>query len=116
MVVKLDDDGSVLWSKRICEDNFKSSGFSVVYDDKNAYIFYTQEPDYGKASNGGMFVMCVDIVGEMNSINEVNTGDEVVSTEIYTVDGRRVSRMENGVNIVRTTYKNGVVTTTKVVR
>lgn len=116
MVVKLDDDGSVLWSKRICEDNFKSSGFSVVYDDKNAYIFYTQEPDYGKAGNGGMFVMCVDIVGEMNSINEVNTGDEVVSTEIYTIDGRRVSRMENGVNIVRTTYKNGVVTTTKVVR
>ncbi|MBO4722122.1 MAG: hypothetical protein J5629_04230 [Muribaculaceae bacterium] len=116
MVVKLDDDGGLIWSKQICENNFKSSGFSVTYDDKNAYIFYTQEPDYGKAGNGGMFVMCVDIAGEMNSINDVNTGDEVVSTEIYTIDGRRVSRMENGVNIVRTTYKNGKVTTTKVVR
>ncbi|MBR5638375.1 MAG: hypothetical protein IKW83_01290 [Muribaculaceae bacterium] len=115
MVVKIDDDGAVLWSKQICEDNFKSNGFSVTYDDKYAYIFYTQEPDY-KAGNGGMFVMCVDIVGEMNSINDVNTGDEVLSTEIYTIDGRRVSSLENGVNIVRTTYKNGKVTTTKVMR
>ena len=63
-----------------------------------------------------MFVMCVDIAGTVDAINEVPTGDEVMSTEIYTIDGRRVSRLENGVNIVRTTYKNGKVATSKVIR
>lgn len=116
MVLKMDDDGGVLWSKQICEDDFKSSGFSVVYDDHNAYIFYTQEPDYGKDGEGGMFVMCVDIAGETSAINEIKTGDEVLSTEIFTIDGRRVNRLENGVNIVRTTYKNGTVTTKKVMQ
>ena len=114
MVVKIDDDGNVLWSKQICEDNFKSSGFSVAYDDKYAYIFYTQETEY-KDGEGGMYVMCVDIVGEeVNAIDNVQVGDEVMSTEIYTIDGRRVNQLEKGVNIVRTTYKNGTVTTTKV--
>lgn len=116
MVVKIDDDGNVMWNKQICEDNFKSSGFSVVYDNRNAYIFYTQEPDYGKAGEGGMFVMCVDIAGSVDAINEVPVGDEVVSTEIYTIDGRRVNSFEKGVNIVRTTYKSGKVTSTKVMR
>ena len=97
----------------ICEENFKSSGFSVVYDNHNAYIFYTQDPEY-KDADGGMYVMCVDIAGQVDAINEVPTGDEVVSTEIYTIDGRRVSSLEKGVNIVRTTYKNGKTTTTKV--
>ena len=55
-----------MWTKQICEDNFKSSGFSVTYDEKNAYIFYTQEEQYDDNWNvipgtGGMFVMCVDI-------------------------------------------------------
>ena len=116
MVVKIDDDGNVMWNKQICEDNFKTSGFSVVYDNRNAYIFYTQEPDYGKAGEGGMFVMCVDIAGSVDAINEVPVGDEVVSTEIFTIDGRRVNSFEKGVNIVRTTYKSGKVTSTKVMR
>ena len=115
MVVKMSDEGEVIWSKQICEDDFKSSGFSIVYDTKNAYIFYTQDPDYDKAGDGGMFVMCVDITGTVDAINEIATGDEILSTEIYTIDGRRVSRLESGVNIVRTTYKNGKVVTTKVV-
>lgn len=110
-----DDDGNVMWAKQICEENFKSSGFSVVYDNKNAYIFYTQDPEY-KDADGGMYVMCVDITGNVDAINEVPVGDEVLSTEIYTIDGRRVSHLEDGVNIVRTTYKNGNVTTTKVMR
>jgi hypothetical protein len=112
MVVKIEDEGETIWTKQICEDNFKSSGFSVVYDSKNAYIFYTQESS-SKAEDGGMYVMCVDIAGAMDAINEVNVGDEVLSTEIYTIDGRRLSRVQDGVNIIRTTYKSGKVTTTK---
>ena len=116
MVVKLSDEGETVWSKQICEDNFKSSGFSVVYDAKHAYIFYTQEPDYGKADDGGMFVMCVAINDSMDAINEINSSEEILSTEIYTIDGRRVNRMQEGVNIIRTTYKSGKVVTNKVIR
>lgn len=115
MVVKISDEGETVWSKQICEDNFKSSGFSVVYDDKNAYIFYTQDPTY-KDADGGMYVMCVDIAGEMDAIDKVDNSEEVISTEIYTIDGRRVNHLQDGVNIIRTTYKGGKVTTTKVIR
>jgi hypothetical protein len=118
MVVKVDEFGMEMWRKQICEENFKSSGFSVTYDDKNAYIFFTQEAQYDDNWNeipgsAGMFVMCVDITGKSSSINEVST-DDIVKTEIYTIDGRRVNQLEDGVNIIRKTDANGVVTTSKV--
>lgn len=119
MVTKIDEYGEVLWLKQICEDDFKSSGFSVVYDDRNAYIFYTQETQYDDNWNeipgsAGMYVMCVDISGKTTAVDEVKTEAGVVSTEIYTIDGRRVNELEKGINIVRTTDTNGNVTTTKV--
>lgn len=119
MVVKLDDMGEEIWRKQICEENFKSSGFAVTYDEKHAYIFYTQDEEYDDnweviPGSGGMFVMCVDIKGEHSAVNELKTEGEVISTEIYTIDGRRVNQLENGVNIVRTTDSNGNVTTVKV--
>ena len=121
MVVKIDEMGEALWYKQICEDNFKSSGFSVVYDEQNAYIFYTQETQYDEnweeiPGSAGMFVMCVNISGTTTSIDEVETPAGVVSTEIYTIDGRRVNQMEKGVNIIRTIDENGNVTTTKVLK
>ena len=93
----------------------KSLKSEVKRDSQNAYIFYTQDRE-NKANDGGMYVMCVDISGKVDAINELPTGDEVLSTEIYTIDGRRISSMEKGVNIVRTTYKSGKSTTTKVMR
>ena len=47
---------------------------------------------------------------------EVKTDAEIVTTEIYTIDGRRVEQMEDGVNIIRTIDANGNVTTTKVLK
>ena len=119
MVEKLDELGYTVWAKQICEEDFKSSGFAITYDENNAYIFYTQEEQYDDNWNvipgsGGMYVMCVDIKGNHTAINEIPTGEGVVSTEIYTIDGRRVNQMEKGINIVRTTDANGNVTTTKV--
>ena len=119
MVEKLDELGNTVWAKQICEDDFKSSGFSITYDENYAYIFYTQEEEYDDnwdviPGSGGMYVMCVDIKGDHTAINEVPTGEGIVSTEIYTIDGRRVNQLEKGVNIVRTTDANGNVTTTKV--
>ena len=119
MVEKLDELGNTVWAKQICEEDFKSSGFSITYDENYAYIFYTQEEEYDDnwdviPGSGGMYVMCVDIKGDHTAINEVLTGEGIVSTEIYTIDGRRVNQLEKGVNIVRTTDANGNVTTTKV--
>ena len=120
MVVKMDEIGEIEWTKQICEDNFKSSGFSVVYDDYYAYIFYTQEEQYDDNWNvipgsGGMFVMCVQIADEIPSaVNEVNTVAQPVSTEIFTLDGKQVSEMEHGIYIIRMTDANGNVTSKKV--
>ena len=119
MVEKLDELGNTVWAKQICEEDFKSSGFSITYDENYAYIFYTQEEEYDDnwdviPGSGGMYVMCIDIKGDHTAINEVPTGEGIVSTEIYTIDGRRVNQLEKGVNIVRTTDANGNVTTTKV--
>lgn len=122
MVVKLDDAGYLLWSKQICEDDFKTNGLSVTYDENNAYIFYTQEVDYDDNWNeipgsGGMFVMCVDIAGEINSsINDLQNNANVISTEIYTVDGRRVNQLQDGVNIIRIIDGNGDIKTKKVIK
>ena len=119
MVVKVDDMGDVMWSKQICEDDFKSSGFAVTYDENNAYIFYTQEEQYDDnwdiiPGSGGMFVMCVDIAGKTTSVGEVQTAEDIVKTEIYTIDGRRIDNLEKGVNIVRTTDSAGTTKTVKV--
>lgn len=121
MVVKIDEFGNILSTKQICEDNFKSNGFAVTYDENNAYIFYTQDPQYDDNWNeipgsGGMFVMCVDINGKPSSIEDVQTSDEIVKTEIFTLDGRPATEMSHGVYIVRKTDANGNVTSTKVMK
>jgi hypothetical protein len=120
MVVKMDEFGEVIWTKQICEDNFKSNGLAVTYDENYAYIFYTQDAEYDDNWNeipgtGGMFVMCVLIGDEVPSaINEVQTSTRANTVEIFTIDGRQVNELQPGVNIVRTTDENGVVTTKKV--
>lgn len=121
MVQKLDEFGNSVWCKQICEENFKSSGFSVTYDENNAYIFYTQDSEYDENWNeipgsGGMFVMCVDITGETHTAITEVTNSQPVKTEIYTIDGRIVNQLEDGINIIRTTDANGNVTTKKVLK
>ena len=119
MVVKMDDMGTVMWTKQICEDNFKSSGFEVAYDENHAYVFYTQDEEYDDnweviPGSGGMYVMCIDISGGETSIDEIDVA-RANTTKIYTIEGRRVNKMENGnIYIVRTTDAQGHVTTTKV--
>ena len=93
----------------------------MAYDENHAYVFYTQEEEYDDnweviPGSGGMYVMCVDISGGQTSIDEVDVA-RANTTEIYTIDGRRVNKMENGnIYIVRTTDAQGHVTTTKVMK
>ena len=122
MVVKMDEYGEEIWTKQICEDDFKTNGLAVAYDEQYAYVFYTQDVQYDDDWNeipgsGGMFVMCVQI-GDDNpsAINEVPTSSRVNTVEIFTVDGRQVNELQPGVNIIRTTDENGIVTTKKVMK
>ena len=120
MVVKMDEFGEVVWSKQICEDNFKTNGLAVTYDEQYAYIFYTQDSQYDSDWNeipgsGGMYVMCVQIGDDKpSSINEVETSNRLNTVEIFTIEGRQVKELQPGVNIIRTTDETGVVTTKKV--
>ena len=121
MVTKFDDDGQIVWSRQICENDFRSSGFSVCYDEQYAYIFLTQDPELDEnyqviPGTGGMFVMCVDITGKgQTAIDEVSTQAGDAGTTIYTIDGKRVNQLQPGINIVRTTDENGVVSVKKII-
>ena len=122
MLTKFDDGGNTVWSRQICEDNFQSSGFSVCYDKQYAYIFFTQDVELDEhyqeiPGTGGMFVMCVDITGsEGTAIDEVPAQASVASTAIYTIDGKRVNQLQQGINIVRTTDENGVISIKKIIK
>ena len=49
-----------------------------------------------------------------SGIEEVETGSPVLATEIYTLDGVRISVPQQGINIIRTIHTDGAVTIQKV--
>lgn len=116
-VSKIDFGGKELWRKQIAESDFKSSGFSVVNDDKNVYIFYTCDMEIGDdwekiPGEGGMRVMCVDISNVETGINSLNSNPTKTSRAIYNAQGVLVDNMNDaGLYIVR---ENG--TTRKIMK
>lgn len=111
-ISKIDFEGKELWRKQIAESDFKSSGFSVVNDDKYAYIFYTCDMEIGDdweeiPGEGGMRVMCVDISNVETGINSLNSDPTKASRAIYNAQGVLVDNMnEAGLYIVR---ENGTI-------
>lgn len=111
-ISKIDFEGKELWRKQIAESDFKSSGFSVVNDDKYAYIFYTCNMEIGDdweeiPGEGGMRVMCVDISNVETGINSLNSDPTKASRAIYNAQGVLVDNMnEAGLYIVR---ENGTI-------
>ena len=96
MVSKISDAGETLWSKQIAEENFVAKSIVVTNDDKNAYIFYSQEPQTDDnwepiPDTGGMFVMCVDISKEATGINALENGELKTENSVYDLQGRRLS-------------------------
>ena len=53
--------------------------------------------------------------GALDGIETLLPAGDIVRTEIYTLNGARVTTMVKGVNIIRRTYANGVVKTHKVI-
>ena len=111
-ISKIDFEGKELWRKQIAESDFKSSGFSVVNDDKYVYIFYTCDMEIGDdweqiPGEGGMRVMCVDISNVETGINSLNSNPTKTSRAIYNAQGVLVDNMNDaGLYIVR---ENGTV-------
>lgn len=99
-VVKFDFNGKEVWKRQIAEDNFKSTGFSVVNDESNAYIFYTCDMEIGDdweeiPGEGGMRVMCVDITdGDTDGINGISADNNADGSHaIYNISGARIDNM-----------------------
>ncbi len=70
------------------------------------------------ANNMGGLGEASDAVNKngVNGIVSIVAEGEVVATEIYTTSGVKVSALQSGVNIVRTTYANGAVISQKVIK
>ena len=101
---KINDQGEEVWRKQLGEGDFRSSGFSVVYDDNYAYIFFTRDDDVSETGetipgSGGMFVMCVDITKGASSIQQVRTS-RAAQGAVCNLSGQRVSESYKGVVIV----------------
>jgi len=97
LVCKINDEGETMWSKQLAEGDFRSSGFSIVYDDTYAYIFFTREEEYDEngiiiLGSGGLFVMCVDIsnAGNPSSILKPELNNDAANSMVYDLNGRRV--------------------------
>lgn len=116
-ISKIDFGGKELWRKQIAESDFKSSGFSVVNDNKYAYIFYTCDMEIGDdwekiPGEGGLRVMCVDISNVETGINSLNSNPTKTSRAIYNAQGVLVDNMNDaGLYIVK---ENG--TTRKIMK
>ena len=91
MVSKINDAGETLWSKQIAEENLSVKSIVVTSDDKNAYIFYSQEAQDNDDSTGGMFAMCVDISKEATDIQSVKDNERGTKGTAYDLQGRRLS-------------------------
>lgn len=64
----------------------------------------------------GVASLGVNCNGVYSGVKENTTvGAELINTTIYTIDGMMVPELQDGINIVRKTYSNGVVTVEKVV-
>jgi len=112
MVLKIDNYGNQLWSKQICNENFKCSGYSVVSDGKYAYIFLIVPQEYDSDWNkivgdGGMRVMCVDLteLDNPSGVNELNEDTDKTIICRYDLTGRVVTADTKGIQIVK--YSDG---------
>jgi len=56
------------------------------------------------------------MVGDvLSGISETNTEAAVKEVQYYTIMGQRISRLMNGLNIVKTVYENGKVDVKKII-
>jgi len=102
-VIKIDDFGSLVWSKQICEDNFVANSYSIVNDDKYAYFFIATDEEYDTDKGGGMRVMCIELSDgstPRSGVDEINAVANGVETR-YDLSGREVSADHKGIQIVK---------------
>ena len=83
---------------RVLHTEAKSSG--QIYD-----IYVMNNGEYSKQYSEAA----------LDGIATVQPAGDIVRTEIYTTNGARVNNMVKGINIIRRTYANGVVKTSKVI-
>ncbi len=106
-VSKVGYQGEAIWTRRLAASDIDMSSFSIVNDEKNAYIFLTQEEQYDDdgepiPGTGGMFVMCVAINQQGLGIKASSTTDNPLHDRCYDLQGRRLTTgTAKGMKIVK---------------
>lgn len=113
-VCKIGTDGKTMWKRQLAENGFTLNSYSVVYDDKNAYFFYTCSQDKDDDGNtidgpGGLRVMCIDIASDGTTGINPSVVNTASSKAIYNAQGMRVGNLKtSGLYIIKEngkTYK-----------
>lgn len=108
-------DYALLWA--VCKDG------NVVAFTQEPTFTVTESGSYSlRAANemGGLSAMSqvVDVDATATGISEFSTtaGVDVIATDYYTADGKRIASLQRGVNIIRMRMADGSIKTVKMVR
>ena len=81
---------------------------------------YRVDSEDGNVTHGDLcsFMQYIELNEITTGINSVdaNNESEIVKTEIFTLSGKQIEHVADGVNIIRTTYADGKVTVNKITR
>ena len=97
IVTKLNEQGQVVWSKRIGNENLEveTNRYAVTYDENNVYFFYGQvehRDSEGKIipGSGGLYAICANIKngGGTSGISDITPSEESKDNgKWYTIGG-----------------------------
>jgi len=106
-IMRIDDNGNLVWSRPICEENFVADSYTIVNDDKYAYFFIATDEDYDDPAEGGLRVMCIDLNNpdDPSGVTELSDEASKVVVNRYDLSGREVDANYQGVQIVK--YSDG---------
>lgn len=125
----VDDPKYISWYKDVNKMNWTASEYAicyVVFDANDNVLAITKEanceieagkvPAYIKAVNENGSLSQKYEVSVSTGIAQVDSDAEVLKTEVYSADGIKKEHAQAGLNIIKTTYKDGSVKTQKVIK
>lgn len=125
----VDAPKNIYWYKNVNKMSWTASEYAICYvvfdandnvlaitKDANCEIEAGKVPAYIKAVNENGSLSQKYEVSVSTDIAQINSDTEVLRTEVYSVDGIRKDHAQAGLNIIKTTYKDGSVKTQKVVK
>lgn len=109
----------VFLTNDLTADKFNSDELTINYGGKADFVIgltklATETSDWTFIKSFKLLYLGQDLTGIEHVTDGASAGD-VVGTKIYTVDGIEVSKLQKGINIVKSTLSDGTVKTSKVI-